>query len=196
MSVGKTLVKGVGAKRIAFFNVDIHSELPIIIAIFSKFNLNMTKHLDFLAFAHAFILYTNKESEYREKLKPILCNIISSMNSSITNYSMPSVHKLDIAVRLSLVNKNPTIQGLCSIYGYYLRYSFNNSFTLVHQSPAVLFRPTDYSVVAGYVALVRRLPYLIGIIKHKNSISSKSYFSTSTSSKKVIKTSNELEDFY
>ena len=98
LSIGKTLVKGVGAKRIAFFNVDIHSELPIIIAIFSKFNLNTTKHLDFLAFAHAFMLYTNnKDSEYRENLKPMLCNIISSMNSNRTNYSMPSVHKLDIS---------------------------------------------------------------------------------------------------
>jgi hypothetical protein len=41
---------------IAHFKVTSSSEIALIIAIFDKFNLNSTKHLNFLAFQEAFKL--------------------------------------------------------------------------------------------------------------------------------------------
>ena len=95
--IGKISVRGV-KNKIAFFMVSTHQELETLIAIFFKYNLNTTKHLDFLAFAQAFILYTKDVSiDYRKKLKPMLCSIINSMNSKRTNFDMPSDHKIEVS---------------------------------------------------------------------------------------------------
>nr|YP_009663707.1 hypothetical protein [Dactylella tenuis]QCW06845.1 hypothetical protein [Dactylella tenuis] len=89
---------GKEAKQIAFFKISNHSELLIIIAIFSKLNLNTTKHLDFLAFAQGFMLYSkSNDTEYRKNLKPTLCSIINTLNSKRTNFDMSSAHKIELS---------------------------------------------------------------------------------------------------
>jgi len=56
--------------------------VAVIIAIFSKYNLNSTKHLNFLAFERAFLLYMKNNSlEARKEVKPILEGIKSEMNT-------------------------------------------------------------------------------------------------------------------
>lgn len=46
----------------ASFSVVFQSTLKILIAIFAKYNLNTTKHLDVLAFTSAYALYTQDSS--------------------------------------------------------------------------------------------------------------------------------------
>ena len=56
-------------------------DLKIILAIFSKYNLNSTKHLNYLAFIQAFTLYHESDRrDRRAKLKPLILEIKSSMN--------------------------------------------------------------------------------------------------------------------
>lgn len=81
----------------AYYSVSSRQELNIIIAIFSRYNLNSTKHLDFLAFTQAFLLYNlSKDGEYRSNLKPQISKIMDSMNSQRTDFSMPPAHKVKI----------------------------------------------------------------------------------------------------
>lgn len=57
-------------------------QLEIILAIFSKYNLNSTKHYNFLAFAQAFMLYyKSNKHDIRAKLNPLLLEIKHSMNN-------------------------------------------------------------------------------------------------------------------
>nr|QCW06937.1 hypothetical protein [Drechslerella brochopaga] len=46
----------------ARYIVNVHSEIAVIIAIFSKYNLNTTKHLNFLDFERAYRLYMDNSS--------------------------------------------------------------------------------------------------------------------------------------
>lgn len=63
----------------ASFSVVSQSTLKILIAIFAKYNLNTTKHLDFLAFTTAYALYTQDSSRLaRLELKPKLDKILNS----------------------------------------------------------------------------------------------------------------------
>jgi hypothetical protein len=82
-----------------WFRVGALREVEIIIAIFFKYNLNTTKHLNFLAFTQAFILYTESNSrEARLKLKPKLDEIINMINSKRTNFYLdPSTHNFNIS---------------------------------------------------------------------------------------------------
>jgi hypothetical protein len=67
--------------------------VAVIIAIFSKYNLNSTKHLNFLAFERAFLLYMKNNSlEARKEVKPILEGIKSEMNSQRTDFNLPLNH--------------------------------------------------------------------------------------------------------
>jgi len=69
-------------------------EIAIVIAIFSKYNLNSTKHLNFLAFKQAFELYMeNNSKEARDAVKPLIANIKGNMNSLKTDYEMPKNHQ-------------------------------------------------------------------------------------------------------
>jgi len=92
LRVGKVSVKGKDIKkRIAFFTISSKSELEVIMAIFKKYNLNTTKHLDFLCLAQAYILYTkdSRNTEYRLKLKATILRIKDSMNSKRSYFYMP-----------------------------------------------------------------------------------------------------------
>ena len=96
-------ILGVGAVYLsnkysrASFEVNSQQELLIILAIFAKYNLNSTKHLNYLAFCEAFLLYTRDNSrEYRKKLKPILLDILSYMNSKRSKFDLTASHKLHI----------------------------------------------------------------------------------------------------
>jgi hypothetical protein len=69
----------------ATFEVTNLSEIEIIIGIFSKRSLNTTKQLNYLDFKRAFLLYQHHNSrEDRQKIKPIIDNIKSGMNSKRT----------------------------------------------------------------------------------------------------------------
>ena len=64
-------------------------EIEIILAIFSKYNLNTTKHLNFLAFKQAYTIYTeNNSKEARDRVQPVLDSIRDSMNELRTDFSM------------------------------------------------------------------------------------------------------------
>ena len=69
----------------ATFEVTKLSEIEVIVEIFSKRSLNTTKQLNFLDFKRAFLLYQHDNSrEDRQKIKPIIDNIKSGMNSKRT----------------------------------------------------------------------------------------------------------------
>ena len=81
----------------ANLRVSSQSELYIILAIFAKYNLNSTKHLNFLSFVSAFQLYTkNRNRASRMEIKSTISKIISSMNSGRANFDMPDSHKINI----------------------------------------------------------------------------------------------------
>ena len=56
-----------------------------------------TKHLNFLAFAKAFLLYDKDSNrEYRKSIKPLIIYIISSINFKRNNYNFPITHQINI----------------------------------------------------------------------------------------------------
>ena len=70
------------SKNVVIWRVRNREELEIILAIFSKYNLNSTKHHNFLAFTQAFTLYhESNKHDIRAKLKPLLLEIKDSMNN-------------------------------------------------------------------------------------------------------------------
>lgn len=90
---------GVGTIRVdrngtsVTYKVSNQKELALIVALFSKYSLNTTKHLNFLAFAEAYNLYmTNKSLVERKAIVPLLKDLKDSMNSKRTNFDMPKDH--------------------------------------------------------------------------------------------------------
>lgn len=74
-------------------------ELAIIIAIFSKYNLNTTKHLNFLDFEKAFLIYfQNHAIIFRVQIKPVLDEILLTMNTKINNFEMAANYKMNFQV--------------------------------------------------------------------------------------------------
>lgn len=85
-------------KTTASFSVVSQSALKIWIAIFAKYNLNTTKHLDFLAFTSAYELYTQDSSRVaRLELKPTLDKILNSMNSKRVYFDLDPSHSLNVS---------------------------------------------------------------------------------------------------
>ena len=80
--------------NIATFNISSRKEIEIILAIFSKYNLNTSKHLNFLAFKQAFTIYTEDNKEDREKVKTNIDSIKGDMNKLRRDFSMPNNHKV------------------------------------------------------------------------------------------------------
>jgi len=81
----------------ATLEITVQQEIAVIIAIFSKYNLNTTKHLNFLAFEQAFWLYIEQNSkEARLKLKPEIDIIRGKMNFQRTDFNLKSEHKFNI----------------------------------------------------------------------------------------------------
>lgn len=68
-------------------------DISIILAIFTKFNLNTTKHLNFIAFKQAFLLFVENSNQIvRKELKPVIKSIMGNMNKQRTEFSMASDH--------------------------------------------------------------------------------------------------------
>ena len=79
------------------YEVSAQREIEIILAIFvggaPKFNLNTTKHLNFIAFERAFLLFVkNNSQEARKELKPEIKSLKESMNKQRTDFTIPSNH--------------------------------------------------------------------------------------------------------
>jgi len=88
LRLGKVIVNQVTKE--ARFIVTTQREITVIIAIFSKYNLNTTKHLDFLDFEQAFQLYMENNSlEARDKVNPFIDGIKDRMNSKRTDFNLP-----------------------------------------------------------------------------------------------------------
>lgn len=75
------------------YELSAQSDIEIILAIFTKFKLNTTKHLDFIAFRQAFLLFVENSNQIvRKELKPAIKSIKGSMNKQRTEFSMASDH--------------------------------------------------------------------------------------------------------
>jgi hypothetical protein len=82
----------------ASFSVVSQSTLKVLIAIFAKYNLNTTKHLDFLAFTSAYALYIQDSSRLaRLELKPKLDKILNSMNSKRVCFDLEPSHSFNVS---------------------------------------------------------------------------------------------------
>jgi len=74
------------------FEVCIQKEIEVVIAIFSEYNLNTSKHLK-----KAFLLYTNGTSCKRNnKLKMEINNIRKGMNLTRTDFTLPQNHVFNV----------------------------------------------------------------------------------------------------
>ena len=78
------------------YNVIAKHEVAILIEIFSIFNLNSNKHLNFLAFKKAFFLYNSSSSQNRLELMAEIEKIKVGMNTKRTDFIMPKEHKVVI----------------------------------------------------------------------------------------------------
>jgi hypothetical protein len=75
------------------YEVSAQREIEIILAIFNKFNLNTTKHLNFIAFEQAFLLFMeNNSQKIRKELKSKIKSLKDSMNKQRTDFTMPLNH--------------------------------------------------------------------------------------------------------
>lgn len=75
------------------YEVSAQREIDIILAIFNKFNLNTTKHLNFIAFEQAFRLFTeNTSQEARKELRSKIKSLKDSMNKQRIDFTMPLNH--------------------------------------------------------------------------------------------------------
>lgn len=82
---------------VAYYRVSRLQEISVVIAIFKKFNLNTTKHLDFLNFEKAFELYMeNGSKEGRKTIKSVITNLKGEMNTLRTDFNWPEDHKVVI----------------------------------------------------------------------------------------------------
>lgn len=71
------------------FEVNLQSEIAVIVGIFSKYNLNSTKHLNFLDFSRAFLIYMeNNSREARSEVKNTIDSVIGNMNSTRSNFNL------------------------------------------------------------------------------------------------------------
>jgi len=90
LNMGKISINSTRAK--VTYNVIAKKDIAKIIVIFSEYNLNSTKHLNFLAFKEAFALYISESRRNIEKLKPRILEIINEMNTKKIDFTMPSNH--------------------------------------------------------------------------------------------------------
>lgn len=90
-------VKLMNSKAEAYFEVWGRNELYLLLVIFSRYNLNTTKHLNFLAWAQAFWLYTeNTHSGSREVVNSEIGRIKDSMNTKRISFDLPIDHIFSI----------------------------------------------------------------------------------------------------
>jgi len=91
LGIGKVRLSRTGPN--VTFKVNSQREIAIIVAIFTKYKLNSTKYLNFIAFARAFRLYMDNNSlEARKKVMPTIKDIKGDMNKQRVNFNMPPNH--------------------------------------------------------------------------------------------------------
>jgi len=79
----------------ASFIVSNQKELKNLIDIFSKYNLNTTKHLNFLGFKKAFELYTSSKTKSLEVMEEIK-HIKNNMNKLRVEFVFPQDYKIKL----------------------------------------------------------------------------------------------------
>lgn len=67
-----------------------------LIDLFDKFNLNTTKHMDYLAFKKAFLVYKGREGAVTESLVKEILEIKNQMNNNRTDFTYPADHQINI----------------------------------------------------------------------------------------------------
>jgi len=89
LGFGKTTVNSKDAR----FTVSTQRDVVVIIAIFSKYCLNTTKHLNFLAFKRAYNIYMDNNSlEACKQSKIVIDKITGEMNSKRTDFYLSPTH--------------------------------------------------------------------------------------------------------
>lgn len=78
------------------FIVSKKEEIIILIDIYTKYNLNTTKHLNFLDWKKAFYIYVYRNSD-DNSFDSKLLDIKNQMNNSRTDFIMPAEHKIQIS---------------------------------------------------------------------------------------------------
>lgn len=83
-------------ENVVTYNVIANDEIAILIEIFSKFNLNTNKHLNFLIFREAYLLYFSWGNNCRVELVEKIEKLRLGMNSKRIDFTMPEEHKINI----------------------------------------------------------------------------------------------------
>lgn len=78
------------------FVVTDKESIKKLIIIFDKYNLNTTKYLDYSNFKKAYNLYFERKGGLTEELINEILKLKNNMNTSRTNFNMPSNHKIII----------------------------------------------------------------------------------------------------
>lgn len=79
------------------FTVVHRKDINVLISIFDKFNLNTTKHLDYLDFKKAFILYNESKEVDKTIIIDELLKLKNGMNSNRYNFNLSCDHKIVIS---------------------------------------------------------------------------------------------------
>ena len=84
-------------KNECIFNVTDREGIELLVSIFDKYNLNTTKHLDYLDFKEAFNLYLNREKDVKvELIKDTILDLKNKMNTNRVNFDRPENSKIVI----------------------------------------------------------------------------------------------------
>jgi hypothetical protein len=76
--------------------INKYEDLNKLISIFDNYNLNTTKHLDFLTFKKAFILNFERTGSLTPEIKDQIIHLKNEMNKSRVEFTMPSNHVINI----------------------------------------------------------------------------------------------------
>jgi hypothetical protein len=84
-------------KNECIFNVTDREGIELLFSIFDKYNLNTTKHIDYLDFKEAFNLYFNRDKDLRvELIKDPILELKNKMNTNRVNFDRPENSKIVI----------------------------------------------------------------------------------------------------
>lgn len=92
---------GVGGVRFykdeCIFNVTDKKGVALLIDIFDKYNLNTTKHLDYLDFKEAFLFYSNRSKDLKpDVVKDYLLELKNKMNTNRIHFERPRNSEINI----------------------------------------------------------------------------------------------------
>ena len=84
-------------KNECIFNVTDREGIELLFSIFDKYNLNTTKHIDYLDFKEAFNLYFNRDKDLSvELIKDPILELKNKMNTNRVNFDRPENSKIVI----------------------------------------------------------------------------------------------------